>query len=414
MQHAAVTDLLTSAKSPLFIYGPDAATGERGWATVTALNNLAMLLGQGDKVAYVGREANAQGCRDMGLLPDALPGQLPTVEAAVRDRLGKLWGIQPPAQAGRSYAQMLGGGVQGLWVVGLNPAAEPATAEALRKLDFLVVQDLFLTETAGLADVVLPSCSFAEADGTYTNLERRVQRGPQGIQAFSQSRADWSILTALAEKWLAVQVSEVSETLRQGSEQAAEASKLPDWKRKKRKVKTGPVARPWNYPNAQAVLEEIGKAVPFYAGLRWDALGAQGQQWPVSALARSRRSPDVRKPETAESASLAAPAPGSYRLVSSPVLWSGDTLMQKSADTVRHLIPEPFIALNPSDISASLLVEGSRVSVTSSEGSVSLVLRGDASVQPGTAWVPVNLAGAPAETLGNRQGEPVLVKLQGI
>ncbi len=412
--------LLTSAKSPLFIYGPDAATGRRGWATVAALNNLAMLLGQGDKVAYVGREANAQGCRDMGLLPDTLPGQLPVAEAAVRDRLGKLWGIQPPAQAGQSYAQMVGGGVQGLWVLGLNPAAEPAAAEALRQLDFLVVQDLFLTETASLADVVLPSCSFAEADGTYTNLERRVQRGPQGIQAFGESRPDWSILAALAEKWLAQEI----ETPLRGAQAAGdrdrasaeEAARLPDWKRKKRKVKTGPVARPWNYPNAQAVLEEIGKAAPFYAGLRWDALGEQGQQWPVGAAQMPALGRSVRKPEAAAlcAAPVPAPAPGSYLLVSSPVLWDGDTLMQKSADPVRNLIPEPFIALNPFDISASKLAEGGRVMVNA-EGKMQkaeLVLKGDASVQPGTAWVPAKLAGSPAEMLGNRQGEPVLVKVE--
>ena len=128
------------------------------------------------------REANSQGCRDMGLLPDTLPGQLPIGDAAVRDRLGKLWGVQPPVEPGQSLAQMLAGGVKGLMVVGLDPAAEPATAQALQGLDFLVVQDLFLTETAKLAEVVLPACSFAEADGTYTNLERRVQRGPEGIQ----------------------------------------------------------------------------------------------------------------------------------------------------------------------------------------------------------------------------------------
>ncbi len=204
-QYASAVELLTSAKSPLFIYGPDAATGERGGAMVAALNNLANLLGQGDKLAYVGREANSQGCRDMGLLPDALPGQLPISDAAVRDRLGKLWGVQPPAEPGHSLGNMLAGGVKGLMVVGLDPAAEPATAQALQALDFLVVQDLFLTETAQLAEVVLPACSFAEADGTYTNLERRVQRGPEGIQLFGQSRPDWAILAALAEKWQAVE-----------------------------------------------------------------------------------------------------------------------------------------------------------------------------------------------------------------
>ncbi len=155
-QYATAVDLLTAAKSPLFIYGPDAARGERGRLAVTALSNLALGLGFGDRLAYVGAEANSQGARDMGLLPDALPGGQPVNDAAVRDRLGKLWGAPPPAEPGLSYAQMIGGSLRALYVMGANPAADSVTAEALGRLDFLVVQDLFLTETAQLADVVLP------------------------------------------------------------------------------------------------------------------------------------------------------------------------------------------------------------------------------------------------------------------
>ena len=204
-QYPAAIDLLTAAKSPLFIYGPDAARGERGRLAVTALSNLAIQLGFGDRLAYVGAEANSQGARDMGLLPDALPGHQSVSDAAVRDRLGKLWGAPPPAEPGLSYAQMIGGSLRALYVMGANPAADSLTAEALGRLDFLVVQDLFLTETAQLADVVLPAASFAEAEGTYTNLERRVQRGPQGISPVGESRADWQILAALAERWQTAQ-----------------------------------------------------------------------------------------------------------------------------------------------------------------------------------------------------------------
>jgi predicted molibdopterin-dependent oxidoreductase YjgC len=384
---------------------------------VAALVNLATTLGQGDKVAYVGAEANSQGARDMGLLPDTLPGYAAVSDGVVRERLGKLWGIQPPAEAGQPYAQMVGGGVKGLFVMGANPATQPALAEALRKLDFLVVQDLFLTETAQLADVVLPATSFAEADGTYTNLERRVQRGPQGIRALGESKSDWAILTALAEKWLAAQT--VTTQTFEASE-TAKVSELPDWKRKKRKAKTGPAPKPWNYPNAQAVLEEIGKAVPFYAPMRWETLGEQGVQWPISALPRLprevRRSPvtlgGFARPETAEVALVAAPALGSYLLVSGPLLWDSDTWMQKSAEQVRRLMSEPFVALNPSDLTAAKLIAGNKVVVTSPKGSANLVLKADASVQPGTAWVPYGLAGVPAEALGAGSGEPTGVTVK--
>ena len=408
-QYAPIVELLSSAKSPLFIYGPDAATGERGGAMVAALSNLANLLGQGDKLAYVGREANSQGCRDMGLLPDALPGQLPIGDAAVRDRLGKLWGVQPPAEPGQSLAQMLAGGVKGLMVVGLDPAAEPATAQALQGLDFLVVQDLFLTETAKLAEVVLPACSFAEADGTYTNLERRVQRGPAGIQLVGQSRPDWAILAALAEKWQAVEgrgdhlvPPETGQA--QGT---ASTANVADWKHKKRKARQGPTAKPWNYPNAQAVLEEIGKAAPAYAGMRWETLGEAGVQWPSAALARV-----VRKPVSAEVAPLAAPGAGSLYLVGGSLLWDGGAIMQHAAEQVRGLIPQPFIALAPADLATLKLAEGGTVVVTASDRNVRLALRANASVQPGTAWVPAGQPGLPAEALGAGRGEPVLVKVQ--
>jgi len=368
---------------------------------VAALNNLANLLGQGDKLAYVGREANSQGCRDMGLLPDALPGQLPISDAAVRDRLGKLWGVQPPVDPGHSLSKMLEGGVKGLLVVGLNPAAEPATAQALQGLDFLVVQDLFMTETARLAEVVLPACSFAEADGTYTNLERRVQRGPEGIRLFGQSRPDWAILSALAEKWQAAQAADEGR-----GDSAAAVHDVPDWKRKKRKARQGPTAKPWNYPHAQAVLEEIGRAAPAYAGIRWETLGEAGVQWPSAAVARA-----ARKPESAEITPLTAEA-GSFYLVSEGLLWAGGALMLHAAEQVRGLIPQPFVALAPADLAALKFIEGSAVIVSASSRSVQLALKADASVQPGTAWAPAGQPGFPAEALGAGRGEPVLVKIQ--
>ncbi len=391
-------DLLTAAKSPLFIYGPDAARGERGRAAVTALSNLAILLGYSDRLAYIGAEANSQGVSDMGLLPETLPGPLPVGDAAVRERLGKLWGVPPPAEAGRSYDKLVAGGVKALYVMGADPAIVAANAEALAGLEFLVVQDMFLTATAQLADVVLPACSFAEADGTYTNLERRVQRAPQGIRAQGASKADWAILAALAEKWLANQTFEVSETSK------VFTAAVPDWKRKKRaKAKTGPAPKPWNYPTAAAVLEEIGKAVPAYAGIRWDTLGDLGVQWPAAALARP-----ARRTEPVDVAAIAAAQTGSYLLVSGPLLWAGG-LMQWGAEQIRALAPAPFVALNPADLAARGLAEGSQVTVTAARAAVTVLLKADPAVQPGTAWMPYGLPGAPAETLGAGSGETAVV-----
>jgi predicted molibdopterin-dependent oxidoreductase YjgC len=331
----------------------------------------------------------------MGVVSNALPGHLPVSDAGVRDRLGKLWGVQPPAEPGLTYQQMLEGGVRGLFVMEADPAASPRAAEELRKVDFLVVQDLFLTETARQANVVFPATTWAESNGTYTNLERRIQRAPDGIDSIENCLPGWAIMTLLAERWIAVQQPQ------------GPGESVADWKRKKRAraaAKAAPAPKPWTYQTAQAVLEEISKAAPIYGTLRWENLTDQGQQWPASAL--------VRPPRRVEPLEL-QPVPGSeagqFTLVSGPVLWDGGVLMQYSAAQVRNLMPQPFVALNPADMTGGGYKEGHLATVTSPLASATLTLCADASVQPGTAWVPYGLTGSPAETLGAGRGEPVAV-----
>ncbi len=140
--------------------------------------------------------------------------------------------------------------------------------------------------------------------------------------------------------------------------------------------------------------------MPAYADIHWETLGEKGVQWPASALTRApRRIEPVNAP----------PAPaigtGSYLLVTGPLLWDGGIWMHKGAPQVVNLIPAPFVALNPADVAASKLIEGNTVTVTSPHGSVTLTLRADASVQRGTAWIPANLPGLPAETLGAGRSE---------
>jgi predicted molibdopterin-dependent oxidoreductase YjgC len=393
---------LASAQRPFFLYGSEAATGPAGQAAVAALANLAALLGQAERVGYVPDDANDQGLRDVGCLPGWLPGQSPVGEAATRERLGRLWGTPPPVEAGLTYDQMLNGGLKALYVVGDDPAQHRAHSEALKQLEFLVVQDLFLTATAQIADVVLPATSFAEADGTYTNLERRVQRARQGIRPVGESRPDWAIVSALAERWIAAQVPASVTPLADGE---------PEWKRKKRR-KAGavgvrqPALKPWNYPTAAVVLDEIARAVPMYADLRWDNLGTAGVQWPVSAMPRGGR-----RIEPVQTAGLPPSGGRDLWLASAALLWDGSTLMQRAHEQVRRLAPQPFVAVNPADLTRNGLVTGALVSVTSPAGSVQLPLRVEESVQPGTAWIPRGLAGQPAEILGAGRGEMVCISL---
>ena len=199
----------------------------------------------------------------------------------------------------------------------------------------------------------------------------------------------------------------VTQTI-EGSESSKVSDvKTADWKRKKQKAKVGPVSKPWNYPTIGTVLDEIGKAVPAYQGIRWETLGEGGLQWTTTSPARPRA-----RVEPVEIAPIAAPAAGSYLLVSSPVLWDGGTLMAHGAEQVRKRMVTPFIGLNPADLAAARLVEGPIVTVTSSRRRAVLPLRANASVQPGTAWIPSGLTGAPAEMFGAGSGEVVSVVVQ--
>ena len=354
-------EALANAQNPLIVYGPMAARGELGVALRQALTNLALYLGRPENLAYVGLEANSQGARDMGLLPDRLPGQATLDDAAASKRLGKLWSCSLPVQPGKSYKQMLDGAgdtIRALYVMGANPASErPSWADTLDKLDFLVVQELFLTETAGKADVVLPAVSWAEQDGTFTNLERRVQRAPKALSnPQSKAAPDWMILDHLTSYFDA----------------------------------------PWGHANTQAVTAEITKAAPHYAGMLWDALGDQGLQW--NTVDNSYLLP---KASYARAEQPAVPAKeGALVLMSGTVLYDGGNLFGLTP-RMKEMAFGASVHLNPADGAALGVEDGVNVTVRSDYGVIELAVQLDATVKPGAAWIPESLPGAPVGALLN-------------
>jgi predicted molibdopterin-dependent oxidoreductase YjgC len=180
----------------------------------------------------------------MGLLPETLPGYRPVADAATRATLADMWGAPLPTEPGLSYDQMLAGGVKALYVMGADPARHLAEqrAGALDALDFLVVQDMFLTETAMRADVVLPAVAYTEKDGTFTNTERNVQVIRRAMLPLPGARADWEILSGLA-----------------------------------RALGLG-----WTYLAPAQILSEIARTTPLYAGATRRALGDAGARWPLT------------------------------------------------------------------------------------------------------------------------------------
>lgn len=355
----AAAKLLTESERTLIIYGPMAARGKDGPAVRDALDGLAQAAGEGARLAYVGLDGNAQGCRDMGVLPDQLPGQFPLEDDEARSRLEKLWGCTLSTFAGYTYKQMLDSQeMKALFVNGANPADEsPDWAASLDNLDLLVVTDLLSTETAQKADVVLPALGWSESDGTYTNLERRVQRAPKAVtNPKSRAAPDWMMLMHLAKQM--------------GVE--------------------------WSFSDARSVTAEIATAVPAYSGLTWEALGDQGSQWDADAA------PAAAEQGSTRGASANGPDNSEYplSLVTGTVLYDGGTLFGLTEE-MHGIAHGAKVTLNPADAEAIGVDAGSKVSVHSEQGSLELEAAVDAQVQTGTAWIPESLPGAPVGALLN-------------
>jgi NADH-quinone oxidoreductase chain G len=240
---------IAGAQGAMILYDEMATrepTGARLATDALLLAHVTDNLGRpGAGVGPLFEDNNSLGARDMGLLPDMLPGYQPVAAEAARSTVGVAWGAQLSAEPGRDYDAMLSGGVRALFVLGADPVqhATPAQLARLEKLDALIVQDLFLTETAKRAMVVLPGLSYGEKDGTFTNLDRRIQAVRKGMTELPGARADWEILTTLARM----------------------------------------LGLSWAYLSPADILREIGRVAPIYAGVTRRALGETGLQWPLRA-----------------------------------------------------------------------------------------------------------------------------------
>ena len=238
----------------MIVYAMGITQHTTGTDNVKSCANLAMLTGHVGKpstgVNPLRGQNNVQGACDMGALPNVFSGYQPVADAAARKKFEDAWGVsglddKPGLTIGDMMTAALRGEVRALYVMGENPMmSDPDTShieQALASLDFLVVQDIFLTETAAKADVVLPAASFAERDGTYSNTERRVQLSRQAIPPPGLARPDWKII--------------------------CEVSRLAGY--------------PMDYSSTADIMKEINLLTPSYAGITYPRLEtSHGLQWP--------------------------------------------------------------------------------------------------------------------------------------
>ena len=209
---AAAARVYATAKPAAILWSTGLTQHFHGSDNVLALVNLAMLTGNIGKPSsglypLVGQN-NAQGACDMGCLPNFYPGYQVVTDAEVQKKFGAAWGVSLNPAPGLTLTEIwqavLNGKIKALYIIGLEPILSIANSQevkkALEKIEFLLVQDIFFTETAKFAHVILPAASFAEKDGTFTNMERRVQRVRKAMEPIGNSLPDWKIICELAKR----------------------------------------------------------------------------------------------------------------------------------------------------------------------------------------------------------------------
>ncbi len=378
-----------SADAAAIVYAMGVTQSTSGTDQVRALADLAMLTGNigrpGTGVNPLRGQNNVQGACDMGCLPATLPGYARVDDPAARQRFARLWGKGLPETPGLALTEMfdaaLDGRVRAMYVMGENPVIsdpdQDHVVKALSALEFLVVQDIFLTETAKLADVVLPGVSFAEKNGTFTNTERRVQRVRRAIPEIGKARSDWRIISQFSS---ALGYSEY-------------------------------------YRSARAIMREIAEAVPTYAGVTYERLVTGGLQWPCPSETHPG-TPILHTKEFTRGRGLFAAvgytAPGEPADEGYPmVMTTGRVLLQYHTGSMtrrvaglEELCPEGRVEINTQDAAAIGVADGDPLEVTGRRGTVTMRSLVTDRVRPGVIFMPFHFAEAPANRLTGGKLDP--------
>ena len=397
--------LYGKANSAAIFWAMGITQSSHGTDNVQALANLALLTGNfgrpGTGVNPLRGQNNVQGACDMGGLPNVLTGYQSVTDAAVRAKFEAAWHTSGPlpAKPGLTVTELmnaaLDGRVKALYIVGENPLLSDPNLNhvqhAIQALDFLLVQDIFLNETAQLADVVLPGVSFAEKEGTFTNTERRVQRVRPALPIKSQARRDLDVICDLAGR-LSPAYEETSGGIR-------------------------PVTN-WDYASASEVWDEIAALTPSMAGIRYERLERGGLQWPCPT-ADHPGTPILHKDRFARG--LGRFTPLEFRgpvetpddeypfvLNTGRILqhWHGGTLSRRSIG-LDWVVPEGEIQVNVEDGTRLGIATGDMIRVSSRRGVVTGKARLTEKVPRGMVFMTFHFAESPANALTGDAVDPV-------
>jgi formate dehydrogenase alpha subunit len=362
-----------------------------GTDNVIAVANLAMLTGNigmpGAGVNPLRGQNNVQGACDLGALPNVYTGYQSVSNEVLREKFEVAWGCKLNPEPGKTLTEITPaaheGQIKAIYLMGENPYLSDPDAtharEAFQRLDFFVVQDIFLSETAGMADVVLPATTFAEKDGTFTNTERRVQRVRKAIEPVGDSRPDW---------WITCQIAQ-----HMG-------------------------AKGFDFDHPSQIMDEIADVTPSYGGINYGRLETGSLQWPcptedhpgtpilhtdLFSRGKGHFVPLVYKPP--------AELPDEeYPLV----LTTDRSLFQFHTGTMTRKVKglnvlrgEELVEMNPQDAEALEIEDGEIVQIISRRGEISARARVTESSPPGTVAMTFHFAESPTNELTNPALDPV-------
>lgn len=381
--------LYAGADKASIVYCMGITQHSNGVNNVMSISNLAMLCGN------IGKEAsgvnplrgqnNVQGACDMGALPATLPGYQPVAKPEVLEKFEKAWGVKLSSKGGLTVPEMMDkagkGEIKLLYIMGENPmVSDPDTnhvKHSLKHTEFLIVQDIFMTETAELADVVLPAAAFAEKDGTFSNTERRVQRVRKAVEPAGNAKADWTILVELMNK----------------------------------------LGYAKKYKGTSEIMDEIAAVTPSYGGISYERLEAEGLQWPCptsdhpgtkylhkGAFSRGKGLfKGIEHKDPVETADKEYP----FILTTGRVLYHYHTRsMTGRVKGLEAKMPENYMEINPAAAARLGIKDGELVKVSSRRGSIGVKAKLTDIVDENVVFIPFHFAEASANMLTNGVLDP--------
>ncbi len=392
-QIVAAAHLYAKANASAIFWAMGITQHTSGTDNVKVLANLALMTGHigrpGTGVNPLRGQNNVQGACDVGGLPNVYPGYQPVNSADMQRKFAAAWGVPDERLSltpGLTVTEIMHGALTGhikaIFVMGENPMlSDPNLThveEALRAVEFLAVQDIFLNETAQLADVVLPAASFAEKEGTFTNTERRVQLIRPALDVPGSARPDWAIITDLANR----------------------------------------LDANWQYDSPSAIFDELATVTPQYAGMSFARLQETGLQWPCPTpdhpgTAVLHASQFTRGKGLFHAIPYRPPAEETdadypFILSTGRILfhWHGGTMSRRSPG-LEAIAPQAEVEIHPTDAAALGVTVGDWVQVRSRRGEVTAVARITRRSPVGTVFMTFHFAEAAANLLTIDAVDPV-------